>query len=104
VHTVVTGVAMSCGFLILIAGHKRFAYPYSTMMYHQSSGDVSGKMKDIVETLSQWKKIDEMCSRIILKKTKITKEMLAESYSAKSDKYLNAEQALKLKVIDEIIK
>lgn len=104
VHTIATGVAMSCGFLILIAGHKRFAYPYSTMMYHQGGGEIGGKMKDIEETLSQWKKLEDMCNRIVLKKTKITKEMLTANYHAKTDTYLTAEQALKLKVIDEIIK
>jgi ATP-dependent Clp protease protease subunit len=34
IHTLVTGCAMSCGFLIAIAGHKRFAYEKSTYLYH----------------------------------------------------------------------
>ena len=30
IHTIVTGCAMSCGFMILISGHKRFAHKLST--------------------------------------------------------------------------
>ena len=30
IHTIVTGAAMSCGFMILISGHKRFGYELST--------------------------------------------------------------------------
>jgi ATP-dependent Clp protease protease subunit len=40
IHTIVTGCAMSCGFLISIAGHKRFGFPKSTYLYHQVSGGV----------------------------------------------------------------
>lgn len=32
IHTIVTGCAMSCGFLLLLSGHKRFAYPLSTVL------------------------------------------------------------------------
>jgi hypothetical protein len=38
---------MSCGFLIAIAGHKRFAYSNSTFMYHQVSNGFAGKLKDM---------------------------------------------------------
>src|ERR1017187_1566959 len=33
IHTIVTGCAMSCGFMILICGHKRFAHKLSTPLY-----------------------------------------------------------------------
>ena len=47
IHTIVTGVAMSCGFLITLGGHKRFAYPTSTLLYHQVSSVSAGTLKDI---------------------------------------------------------
>ena len=50
VHTIVTGCAMSCGFMILISGHKRFGYKLSTPLYHQVSTGFRGKVQDMEET------------------------------------------------------
>ena len=36
IHTVCSA-AMSCGFIILINGHKRFAYRHATPLYHRVS-------------------------------------------------------------------
>ena len=49
IHTIVTGAAMSCGFMILISGHRRFGYSLSTPLYHQVSACVRVKAKDIEE-------------------------------------------------------
>ena len=50
VHTIVTGCAMSCGFMILISGHKRFGYDMSTPLYHQVSTGFRGKVQDMEES------------------------------------------------------
>jgi ATP-dependent Clp protease protease subunit len=49
IHTIATGAAMSCGFLILIHGHRRFAYEHATPMYHQVMGGAIGKISDMEE-------------------------------------------------------
>ena len=38
IYTYCTGYAMSAGFKIFIAGHKRFISKYAKLMYHQLSG------------------------------------------------------------------
>ena len=103
IHTIVTGCAMSCGFLIAIAGHKRFAYPKATHMYHQVSSALSGKAKDIEEDLAETKRLQKMLEQHTLECTSITKKQLKENFKAKKDWFMNSEEALKLKVIDEII-
>ena len=84
VHTIVTGAAMSCGFIILINGHKRFAYNHATPLYHQVS---TGFLEDMT-----------------LRLTKISKKKLNDILKNKKDWYMTSESALELGVIDSIIK
>lgn len=103
IHTICTGAAMSCGFIILICGHKRFAYQYSTPLYHQASSITGGTLKSIEEDVEETKRLQKILEKITLEKTRISKERLKEVYEKKLDWYLTAEEALKLKVIDEIL-
>ena len=47
IHTIVTGCAMSAGFMILISGHRRFAHKLSTPLYHQVSSGAIGTVKEM---------------------------------------------------------
>ena len=104
IHTIVTGAAMSCGFMMLIHGHKRFGYPLSTPLYHQVGGVAWGKMKDVEEEYIELKRLQQILEDLTIEKTKISKKELTEIYDGKRDWYMDAEEALKLGVIDEIIK
>lgn len=103
IHTIVTGCAMSCGFMILICGHKRFAHKYSTPLYHQVSSVAWGKLKDIEEDANETKRLQAMLEEITLENTKITPKKLKKVYKGKFDWFMNAEESLKLGVIDEIL-
>lgn len=104
IHTIVTGAAMSCGFMIAISGHKRFAYDTATHMYHQVSSGMWGKVKDLEEELEETKRLQSIIEEIALSKTKLTRNQLSENYKGKKDWFINSKQALKLGIIDEIIK
>lgn len=103
IHTIVTGCAMSCGFLITIAGHKRFAYETSTLMYHQISSGIIGKAKDIEEEVIEVRRLQSWLERYTMNKTSIGCEKLEEVYSTKHDWYMTSQEALELGVINEII-
>ena len=103
IHTIVTGCAISCGFLISIAGHKRFGYPKSTYMYHQVSSSGRGKAKDLEEDIIETKRLQKMLEEHTLECTKIPKSKLKEVYKTKFDWYLDSKQAKEAGVIDEII-
>tara|TARA_R110000796_G_scaffold52517_10_gene123765 strand:- start:1962 stop:2456 length:495 start_codon:yes stop_codon:yes gene_type:complete len=103
VHTIVTGCAMSCGFMILISGHKRFAYELSTPLYHQVASGFRGKVQDLEESLEQTKKLQKVIEDITLKRTNIPKKKLTQILKNKVDWYMTAEEALGLGVIDEIL-
>lgn len=94
---------MSCGFMILISGHKRFAYELSTPLYHQVSTGFRGKIQDMEESLEQTKKLQKTIEDITLKKTNIPKKKLAQILKNKIDWYMTAEEALGLGVVDGII-
>lgn len=103
IHTIVTGAAMSCGFMMAISGHKRFAYKHSTLMYHQVSSWAGGKLKDMVEDIEETKRLQDVIEAVTLKKTNISLTTLKDVYSRKFDWFMDADQALKNGCIDAII-
>lgn len=103
VHTIVTGCAMSCGFLISISGHKRFGYPGSTYLYHQVSGGTFGTVKDMEEEVIEAKRLQKIIEKHTLKHTFMTESQIKKVYNRKTDWYIDSKKAIKLGVIDEII-
>ena len=103
IHTIAVGAAMSCGFMILISGHKRFGYKHSTPLYHQVSTGFWGKVKDMEESLEETKRLQKKIETITLERTDITNKKLKEVLKNKIDWYMSAEEALTLGVIDEIV-
>jgi ATP-dependent Clp protease protease subunit len=103
IHTIVTGCAMSCGFMIAITGHHRSAYKTSTFMYHQVSTVEWGKLKEIEESITETKRLQKIIEQHTLNHTKITSAKLKEVYEKKKDWFMNPQQALANGVIDVII-
>lgn len=103
VHTICTGAAMSCGFAILISGHKRFCYEHGTPMYHQIGTGFNGKIQDLEEKFVSAKKLQKRWEELVVRKTKIKKEKLKKVRKSKFDWYMTATKAKKLGVIDKII-
>jgi ATP-dependent Clp protease protease subunit len=103
IHTIVTGCAMSCGFMIAIHGHKRFALAKSTLLYHQVSSIALGKVAEMEERLVQSKKLQKDIEDMVVEKTKITRKRLLQSYKEKEDWYITADEAKTLGCVDEII-
>lgn len=103
VNTIVTGCAMSCGFMIAIHGAHRSIHKHGTLMYHQVSSGVWGKVAEIEEDLFEAKRLQKMIEEMTLENTKITKEKLEKVYKGKQDWYLDARDALKWGCVDEIV-
>lgn len=103
IHTIVTGAAMSCGFMMAIHGHKRFALRNATLMYHQVSNMAWGKLKDMQEDLVETERLQKMIMEMTVKRTRISLAKLEENLRIKFDWYMPPDEALLNGVIDEII-
>lgn len=102
VITVALGKAYSAGFLILLAGHKRFAQKYSTLMYHQGSAGVVGEFNRMIEYAKHWESCQTEIEEYVLKQTKIKKKKLQDIFSHKQDWYIKSKEALELGIIHGI--
>lgn len=103
IHTIVTGCAMSCGFIISITGHKRFCYDHSTFLYHQLSYGAYGKLREHEDEMVESKRIQALIEKHTMHYTKLTKDQLKDSYERKTDWFISSKDALKFSIVDEII-
>lgn len=101
VWTINTGCAYSGGFFMFIAGHKRFAYPNSSFMFHEGSTASSmcdaGKFRNFADFYDRQLKL---LKKITLQYTGITEEQYDKIH--KDDYWLMAEDALEQGVCDVI--
>jgi len=104
VRTINTGMAASMGSVLLGAGTKgkRMSLRHSTTMLHQSSGGFSGNIQDAEIDWQEWQKVNNELFVLLGSYCGKTAEQVKED--ATRDFWLNAEEALKYGIIDEVIK
>lgn len=101
VITVNVGTAYSGGGLIFMAGHERYAFPYSKALIHQGSGCVGGTFEQTEQAQKIYKKqVDEM-SEYILSRTNISASLMKKNKS--KDWYLDAKEQLNLGLATKIV-
>jgi ATP-dependent Clp protease protease subunit len=103
VYTVCLGSAMSMGFIIFSAGHQRMIHELSTLMYHEVSNFVHGKMTEIAKDMEEMERLQMQYDYYILEKTKIGGHQLDNVKAAKDDWYIDAHEAVKLGIADNVI-
>lgn len=104
IKTVNTGMAASMGSVLLGAGTKgkRSSLKHSTTMLHQSSGGFSGNIQDAKVDWAEWQKVNEELFVLLGSYCDKTAEQVKND--ATRDFWLNAVEAKKYGIIDEIIK
>ena len=101
VITVNCGTAWSGGSLILLAGHKRYAMKYSTVMFHPGSAVQGGTYNQMEEGQKNYKRTVDMMANYIVERTEITKKKLSNNWTR--DWYISDEEQERLKIVDKII-
>lgn len=103
VTTIVEGMAMSAGMLLLLAGENRFATENSTIMVHSMFDVIAGKTAELVSQVKWATEVQERLTNIMLERTKISKQKLDEVEREKLDWFMGTKEALTLGIIDGIL-
>ncbi|KAI8242155.1 ATP-dependent Clp protease proteolytic subunit [Colletotrichum sp. SAR 10_96] len=110
VSTVCLGAASSMAALLLTGGEagKRYALPHSSVMIHQPLGGTQGQASDILIYANQIQRIRRQINEIM--RRHINQSFGHEKFNLEEvndmmerDKYLTAEEAKEIGVIDEIL-
>jgi ATP-dependent Clp protease protease subunit len=102
VNTLCRGKAFSAAAIILACGTEtRMCSKRSTVMLHQTSSFLGGKMSDISAFLENVKVMENTIYDILAEKTKMDAKFWRENM--KSDMFLTSEQLLSYGLIDQII-
>lgn len=101
IYTYNISVAMSGGFYIFIAGHKRYALKHSQALCHQGSAGFEGEAETIKSHTVQYNKTLNKLFEHVLTSTKISKELLNKK--KKTEWFINGEEQVELGVADEIV-
>lgn len=103
IYTYCTGYAMSSGFKIFLAGHKRFATRHATFMFHQMSSIEFGKYQDLVEARKELDFTNKQIEQYVMERTNISQDYIDNIRNTKQDVYIHSDEVLKLSIIDEIV-
>lgn len=101
VWTIAVSSAYSGGFFTFICGHRRFAYPNASFLYHEGSAGTSGTASQFANFAAFYKKQLEKLKQIVLTNTTIGEEKFNEIQ--KEDFWMTAEEAVDFGCADEII-
>jgi len=102
VNTICRGKAFSAAAVILTCGTgSRMMSKRSTLMFHQSSSFLGGKMSDITAYLDNVKNLEKHVYDLLSEKTNKDANWWKEQM--RSDAFLTALEAKELGIIDEII-
>jgi ATP-dependent Clp protease protease subunit len=102
VNTICRGRAFSAAAIILVCGTgTRMMSKRSTVMFHQSSSFLGGKMSDITAYLDNVKSLEKIIYTMLAEKTKKDAEWWRNKM--RSDLFMTSDQLLEVGVVDQII-
>jgi len=105
VCTVGIGKIMSAGVLILACGAKgkRLIGRTTTVMMHGASSGTVGNVFEMVNEVTEAKRINDLMVELLVENTKMSKSYIEDMFSKKLDKYIDAEKTIELGIADKII-
>jgi ATP-dependent Clp protease protease subunit len=101
VYTINVSMAASAACLLLISGHKRFAFPHSTSLWHAGSAGLEGTMEQVQSASKHFDGLENKLKDFFLSKTKVD----VKKYRRQKDKdwYFDANEQFENGLVDKII-
>jgi ATP-dependent Clp protease protease subunit len=105
VRTIAMGAVMSAAFLIAASGAKgqRFAARNVSYMCHQFTENVDAKYHDIKAAMKGNDMCNDMMVNVLKEATGLAPSIIKKKLLPASDVYLTAEEAVELKIADNIL-
>ena len=104
VNTYCIGMAASMGSLLLAAGSRRYILPHARVMVHQpliAGGGISGPVSDIEIHAQEMTLLKKKLTDIYARHTKKSFNVLTQMMDR--DRYMSAQEAKELGLVDEIV-
>lgn len=101
VYTIAVGEVYSGGFFTFLAGHKKFAYPHASFLYHEGATSNGGDANKFRNFAKFYEVQLEQLRRVVLDNSSISEEEYEKHI--KDDWWLTAEEAVNYGIVDEII-
>lgn len=101
VTTRATGITMSMGSMILLAGDHREALPLATIMVHQGSFVIRAKAEDMANEMAEAQRLEDLCWTLMDGRTEKAPGYW-KTFCGGKDKFLDAATALRENLIERI--
>lgn len=101
VYTIAMGETYSGGFFTFLAGHKKFAYPHASFLYHEGATANGGDANKFRNFAKFYEVQLEQLRRVVLDNSSISEEEYEKHI--KDDWWLTAEEAVEYGIADEIL-
>lgn len=98
----VDGIAASIAGVIALCGRPVKMSKYSRLMLHNVSGGCYGNKKDLADMIREIESLEETIAEIISERCGMDKETVVATYFDGKDHWIDAEEALRLKLVDEV--
>jgi ATP-dependent Clp protease, protease subunit len=103
IHTYCYSKAMSMGFITFAVGHKRFASPNATLMYHDAGTTLGDTIEGIQQSIDQTKRVVKRMDGLITSYTNIPQTKLDKVKKMKQNWYIFGDDAVELGLVDELL-
>lgn len=101
VYTIGMSKCYSSGAILLISGHKRFAFNNTSFLLHDGCIEINNYISKAIDSVKFIEKRENNLRKYILSKTNITKSLYDKKYN--EDNYLTSDEMIKYDIVDEII-
>ena len=99
--TIAMGKVYSAGSLLVMAGHKRYAFNNTSCLIHSGSFGTMGTTDKVLDYTEFTKKQEKRVKEYILSKTTMSSKIYDKKY--REDWFMFSDEMLSLNIIDEVI-